>query len=263
MPAPHNGFKAALLQQRPQIGLWLGFAEPYLADLAARAGFDWLLIDGEHAPNDIRSILAQLQAIAPSPSHPVVRLPHGDPALIKQVLDIGAQTLLIPMVDTAEQAEALVRAVHYPPRGIRGVGAALARASAFGTIKDYLATAGDEICLMVQIETRRGLAALDEIVAVDGVTGVFIGPSDLAADMGHLGNPTAPEVQQAVTGALARIRELGKAGGVLTSDPDFARRCLDAGGTFVAVGTDVGVFTNALAATARSFIGAGKDSKGY
>lgn len=263
MPAPHNPFKAALLAGQPQIGLWLGFAEPYLADLSARAGFDWLLIDGEHAPNDLRTILAQLQAIAPSPSQPVVRLPHGDPALIKQALDIGAQTLLIPMVDTPEQAEALVRAVHYPPRGIRGVGAALARASAFGTIKDYLPTAGDEVCLLVQIETLKGLAALDAITAVEGVTGVFIGPSDLAADMGHLGNPTAPEVQEAVIGALARIRALGKAAGVLTSDNEFARRCLEAGGTFVAVGSDVGLYVNALTTTAARFTGRRTESKGY
>lgn len=263
MPAPHNRFKAALIDGRPQIGLWLGFAESYLADLSARAGFDWLLIDGEHAPNDIRSVLAQLQAIAPSTSNPVMRLPHGDPALIKQALDIGAQTLLIPMVETREQAEALVRAVHYPPRGIRGVGAALARASAFGTIKDYLGTAGDEVCLLVQIETRKGLAALDEITTVEGVTGVFIGPSDLAADLGYLGNPTAPEMQETVTGALARVKALGKAGGVLTADNDFARRCLEAGATFVAVGSDVGLYMNALATTAARFMGAGKDSKGY
>jgi len=263
MPAPHNAFKAALRAGRPQIGLWLGFAEPYLADLSARTGFDWLLIDGEHAPNDLRSMLAQLQAIEPSPSQAVVRLPHGDAALIKQALDIGAQTLLIPMVETREQAEALVRAVHYPPRGMRGVGAALARASAFGTIKGYLTTAGDEICLLVQIETLKGLAALDEITSVDGVTGVFIGPADLAADMGHLGNPGAPEVQKAVTDALSRIRALGKASGVLTSDNDFARKCLDAGGTFVAIGSDVGLFVSALTAAAARFTGRHTESKGY
>jgi len=263
MPAPRNAFKAALREGRPQIGLWLAFAEPYLADISAGAGFDWLLIDGEHAPNDIRSILAQLQAIAPSPSRPVVRLPHGDAALIKQALDIGAQTLLIPMVESAAEAETFVRAMHYPPRGMRGVGAALARASAFGTIRDYLRTAGDEVCLLVQIESRKGLAALDEIAAVDGVDGVFIGPADLAADMGHLGNPTAVAVQEAVTGAIARVRALGKAGGVLTSDHDFARRCLAAGATFVAVGSDVGLFAGALAATAARFIEGGKDVDRY
>ena len=263
MPAPHNTFKAALVEGRPQIGLWLGLAEPYLADLSARAGFDWLLIDGEHGPNDLRSILAQLQVIASSASHPVVRLPHGDAALIKQVLDIGAQSLLIPMVESREQAEAVVRAVHYPPRGMRGVGAALARASAFGTIKDYLPTASDEICLLVQIESLKGLAALDEIASVEGVTGVFIGPADLAADMGHLGNPTAPDVQKAVTTALSRISKLGKASGVLTSDNEFARRCLDAGGTFVAIGSDVGVYMSALAAAAAKFTGRSAEIKGY
>ncbi|HTM77586.1 MAG TPA: 4-hydroxy-2-oxoheptanedioate aldolase, partial [Devosia sp.] len=244
MPAPLNTFKAALLEGRPQIGLWLGFAEPYLADLSARAGFDWLLIDGEHAPNDIRSMLSQLQAIAPTPTHPVVRLPVGDAVLIKQALDIGAQTLLIPMVETAEQAEAMVRATRYPPYGIRGVGAALARASAFGTVRDYLATADEQVCLLVQIESVTALEALDEIAAVEGVTGVFIGPADLAASMGHLGNPGAPAVQAAVITALSRIRALGKASGVLTSDHDFADRCLQAGATFVAVGSDVGLFVN-------------------
>ena len=263
MPAPMNSFKAALLDGRPQIGLWLGFAEPYLADLSARAGFDWLLIDGEHAPNDIRSALRQLQAIAPTASHPVVRLPVGDVVLIKQALDIGAQTLLIPMVETAEQAAELVRATRYPPRGIRGVGAALARASAFGTIGDYLATADEQICLLVQIESVTALAALDEIAAVEGVTGIFIGPADLAASMGYLGNPGAPAVQLAVTTALARIRALGKAAGVLTSDQDFAERCLQSGATFVAVGSDVGLFTNALAATVGRFLGKGKASGGY
>lgn len=263
MPAPRNHFRAALLEGRPQIGLWLGLAEPYLADLSARAGFDWLLIDGEHGPNDIRSILAQLQAIAPSKSQPVVRLPHGDAALIKQALDIGAQTLLIPMVETAAQAEQLVRAVHYPPRGMRGVGAALARASAFGTIRDYLGTAGDEVCLLVQVESVTALAALPEIVDVDGVAGVFIGPSDLAASMGYLGNPGAPEVQEAVLSGIRLIAEHGKAPGVLTSDHAFARRCLEAGAIFVAVGSDVGLYMNALTTTAAQFVTSASTSTAY
>jgi 4-hydroxy-2-oxoheptanedioate aldolase len=234
-----NAFKAALKSgERPQIGLWLGLADPICAEICAGAGFDWLLIDGEHAPNDIRSILAQLQAVAPYPAHPIVRPVSGDVQIIKQLLDIGAQTLLVPMVETVEQARHLVAATRYPPRGIRGVGAALARASQWNRVTSYLQKADDQICLLVQVETRLGLKNLDAIAAVEGVDGVFIGPSDLSAALGYLGNPGHPDVQQSIEYAIERIRCSGQAAGILTTDETQARRYLALGCRFVAVGLD-------------------------
>ena len=246
MPAPRNEFKAALKNGVPQMGCWIGLADPYVAEISAQAGFDWLLIDGEHAPNDMRSIMTQLKTIEASASKPVVRLPIGETWMIKQALDIGAQSLLIPMVESVGQAEELVRAVHYPPRGNRGVGAALARASRFNSIADYASTADDEICLLLQVENRAGLAALDGILELDGVDGVFIGPSDLAADMGYLGQTMHPEVVAAVTDALVRIKAAGKAPGILTLNRDFQKTCLDLGATFVATDIDVTIFANAM-----------------
>jgi len=243
-----NQFKAALAAGRPQIGLWLSFANSYTAEVCATAGFDWLLLDSEHAPNDVRAILQQLQAVAAYPSHPIVRPVTGDAALIKQLLDIGAQTLLIPMVDSAEQARRMVSAVRYPPQGIRGVGSAAARASRWGLRADYLARANDEVCLLVQAETRQALDNLEEICAVDGIDGVFIGPADLAASLGHRGNPGHPEVQAAIEDAMRRIVASGKAAGTLVSDNALARRYLELGCTYVAVGLDVRL----LATSARS-----------
>ncbi|MEO8683415.1 MAG: 4-hydroxy-2-oxoheptanedioate aldolase [Devosia sp.] len=256
MPAPTNHFKAALLAGDRQIGLWLGLANAYTAELCAGAGFDWLVVDGEHGPNDLPLLLAQLQAIAASGSRPVVRAPIGETWILKQLLDIGAQTILVPMVETAAQARELVRAVNYPPTGIRGVGAALARASAFNRIPDYLTTANEQICLLVQLESQAALAALEEIAAVDGVHGVFIGPSDLAADMGFLGKPGEPAVQAAVEDGIARILAAGKPAGILTADAGLAQRYLDLGATFVAVGTDATIFSQATSALAARFKGA-------
>jgi 4-hydroxy-2-oxoheptanedioate aldolase len=253
MPAPKNRFKQALREGRAQTGLWLGLANAYTAEIAAGAGFDWLLIDGEHAPNDLPLMLAQLQAIAASAGQAVVRLPIGEAWLIKQVLDIGAQTLLIPMVEAAAQADALVRAAHYPPAGIRGVGAALARASNFNRIGDYLQTANEEICLLLQVESAKGLAAIEDIAALPGVDGIFIGPSDLAADMGFIGKPGSPAVQAAVEDGLKRIVASGKAGGILTADLTLARRYQELGATFVAIGSDVGLFTQSLVRCLSSF----------
>lgn len=255
MPAPKNTFKAALKEGRPQIGLWLALANPYTAELLGGAGYDWLLIDGEHAPNDVPTLMAQLQALSGSNSHAIVRPPIGEAWLIKQILDIGAQTLLVPMVDSGEQARALVQAVRYPPHGIRGVGAALARASAFNRIPDYLQTANDEICLLLQVESRAGVAALDEIVSTDGVDGVFIGPADLAADMGFLGKPGAPEVQDVVEAAIRRILSHGKAAGILTADQTLARRYLELGATFVAIGNDVTLLAGASSRLLSDFKG--------
>ncbi|WP_375700189.1 aldolase/citrate lyase family protein [Pseudophaeobacter sp. TrK17] len=252
MPAPHNPFKAALKAGKPQMGCWLGLADPYVAQISAGAGFDWLLIDAEHAPNDLRSITAQMQVLAGFDSHAIVRPTIGETWMIKQYLDAGAQTLLIPMVESADQARELVRAVTYPPHGVRGVGSALARASNFSAIPDYLQTADAEICLLVQVENRAGMAALDEILQVEGVDGVFIGPSDLAADMGFIGNAGAPEVKAAVMESMGKIVASGKAGGILTLDPEMQRACLDVGATFVATNIDVTLFAAAMRNTAKA-----------
>lgn len=246
MPAPINRFKQELLAGRTQIGLWLAMASAYSAEMASHAGFEWLAIDGEHAPNDVQSILGQLQAIQPSASSAVVRLPMGESWLIKQMLDIGAQTLLIPMVESADEARRLVAATRYAPAGTRGIGAALARASRFNGIGDYIATAGDQICLLVQVETRAGIDAIEALTDVENLDGIFVGPSDLAADMGYPGQPTHPDVVSTVIEAIRRIRQGGKAPGILSSDPAFLSAALDAGAQFVAVGTDVGLFTGAL-----------------
>jgi 4-hydroxy-2-oxoheptanedioate aldolase len=253
MSAAGNPFKAALARGEPQIGLWLSMAQPYSAEICASAGFDWLLIDGEHAPNDVRSSLAQLQAVAPYRGQPVLRSVNSDPALIKQLLDIGAQTLLVPMVDTAEQARAIVAATRYPPLGIRGVGAAIARVSRWGARTDYVEVANDEACVLVQAETVTALANLEAICAVDGVDGVFIGPADLAASMGHLGKPGHPEVQAAIEDAIRRISASGKAAGTLTGDVAAARRYLALGARFVAVGIDVTLMANAVRQRAAEF----------
>lgn len=250
-----NGFKTALSQGDTLYGFWLALADAYSAEVCAGAGFDWLVIDGEHAPNDIRSILSQLRAVAPYPSAPVVRPPVGDPVLIKQLLDIGARNLLIPMVETAAQARELVAATRYPPQGIRGVASALVRASDFSRNADYLQQANDGICLIVQVESATALVALDEIATVEGVNGVFVGPADLAASLGHLGNPGHPDVQAAIQDAARRIRAAGRAAGILATDDETARRYLEWGYTFVAVGVDVLLLTRATTALATRFRG--------
>lgn len=229
-------------------------ADAYLAEVSATAGFEWLLIDAEHAPNDVRSILAQLQAVAPYSAEAVVRPVNGDPALLKRLLDIGARNLLVPMIDTADQARACVAAVRYPPHGIRGVGSAVGRASRWSSRTDYLDIADSEICLLVQAETVTALDNLEAICAVDGVDGVFIGPADLAASMGHRGKPGDPEVQNAIEAAMRTIIASGKAAGTLTSDPVLARRYLELGCTFVATGVDILMFANAARKLAREFI---------
>lgn len=248
-----NTFKAALARGETLCGLWLALADPYSAEVCAGAGFDWLLIDGEHAPNDLRSTLASLQALAAYPVVPLVRPPVGDTVGIKQLLDIGVRNILIPMVETPEQARALVAATRYPPRGVRGVGAALARASGFGRDAAYLSHADDGVCLLLQIESVAGLEALDEIAAVDGVDGVFIGPADLAASFGQLGQPGHADVQQAIQDAARRIRAAGKAAGILSTDEAQARVYLDWGYTFVAVGTDVTLLARATSGLAARF----------
>jgi 4-hydroxy-2-oxoheptanedioate aldolase len=249
MKTPINTFKQALAAGQPQIGLWLGLADPYCAEILAGVGYDWLLIDGEHAPNDVRSTLAQLQAIDSArhalpqlPTQPVARVPVGHTALIKQYLDIGVQTILVPMVDTAEQAAQLVQAMRYPQAdgqgGIRGMGSALARASRWQRHPDYIHEANAQACLLVQAETVEALRNLDAMAATPGVDGVFIGPADLSASMGHPGNPGHPDVQAAIHQGIARIRAAGKAPGILATTEAQAREWLAAGATFVAVGVD-------------------------
>jgi 4-hydroxy-2-oxoheptanedioate aldolase len=249
----NNTFKTRLGAGEQLFGFWLALADPYSAEICAGAGFDWLVIDGEHAPNDLRSTLAQLQAVAPYPSAAVVRPPVGDPVLIKQLLDIGARNLLIPMVETAEQAHLLVSATRYPPHGIRGVGSALARASAFSRDSDYLKHADEGICLIVQVESAAALAELEDIAAVDGVDGVFIGPADLAASMGHLGNPNHADVQGAIQAAAARLKTVGKPAGILATDETVARTYLEWGYSFVAVGVDVMLLARASTQLAARF----------
>jgi len=239
MRAPTNPFKKALKQGKTVFGCWLGLGNPISTELMGTAGFDWLVIDGEHGPNDLRSIYAQLQVLETSDSHAVVRVPVGETYLIKQVLDAGAQTVLVPMVETADQARQLVRDVTYPPHGDRGVGYAVARAGLFSKRTDYGTTADAEICLLVQVENLRGLANLDEILAVEGVDGVFIGPADLAADMGHMGDAMHVDVHAAIMDAITRIKAAGKAPGILSTVDEMTDNALKAGAQFVAVGADV------------------------
>ncbi|KQX19134.1 MULTISPECIES: HpcH/HpaI aldolase family protein [unclassified Sphingomonas] len=238
-----NRFVAALGQGRPLLGLWQALANPYTAEICAGAGYDWLLIDGEHAPNTFQTLLGQLQAVAAFPVEAVARVPVGEAAIIKQYLDIGFKTLLVPMVESADQARALVAATRFPPRGIRGVASATSRASGFGRRSDYLVTAHEEVGLIVQIESRAGLENLDAIAAVDGVDAVFIGPGDLAASLGHLGNPRHPDVQSAIAGALARIAAAGKPAGIFALSVDDARQRISDGIAFVSLGTDIGLLT--------------------
>jgi 2,4-dihydroxyhept-2-ene-1,7-dioic acid aldolase len=246
MKIPHNAFKAAIKAGRTQLGLWLICANPYTAEIGASAGYDWLLIDGEHGPNDVPTILSQLQAVAAYSSHAIVRTVNKDPALIKQILDCGAQTLLVPMVDTAQEARDLVSAMRYPTRGIRGVAPISARASRWGRVADYVERVEEELCLLVQVESARGLANLDEITLVEGVDGVFIGPADLSASMGHLRDPGHPDVSAAIEKAIRRIRELGKAAGIICTEPAAAKRYIACGANFVAIAVDTMLLTKGI-----------------
>ena len=244
MDLPRNEFKRALIEGRQQIGLWCTLPDPSLAELLAGCGYDWLLLDTEHSPADPITVLAQLQAVAPYPGTAVVRPASNDTVLIKRFLDVGAQTLLIPYVESAEEARRAVSAMRYPPAGVRGV-AGITRATRFGRVSDYTRRASEELCLLVQVETAAALSALEEIAAVDGVDGVFIGPADLAASLGHPGNPAHPDVKAAIEDAIARIQAAGKPAGILTTDEVFARRCMELGTRFTAVGVDLAVLIQA------------------
>lgn len=247
-----NPFKHALAQGRRQIGLWLSLASPYAAEAVGDAGFDWMLLDMEHAPSTLDSVLGQMQALAAYPGAAVVRPASNDPVRIKHLLDMGALSLLVPYVQSVEEAQAAVAAVRYPPRGLRGV-AGGTRAARFGRATDYGRRAEEEICLLLQVETIEALTQLEAIAGVDGVNGVFIGPGDLAASMGLVGQPLHPQVKAAILDAIARLCAIGKPAGVLTADSDFARACLDAGALFVAVGSDVGLLVRGADSLRQAF----------
>jgi 4-hydroxy-2-oxoheptanedioate aldolase len=253
MKMPTNQFLAAIRQGHTQIGCWVGLADANVAEALAGCDFDWLLLDGEHAPNDVRTVLEQLRALAPYAVSPIVRPVQGDVALIKQYLDVGAQTLLVPMVDTPEHAALLVKAIRYPPEGIRGVGAALARASRWNQVENYLHLANEQMCLLVQAETPLAMKNVEAIAKTEGVDGVFFGPADLSASMGFRGQPSHPEVQKAIIDAIAKVRAAGKAAGILVTDQKLANDYLAHGANFVAVGVDTTLLVKAATELAHSF----------
>lgn len=258
MQTPLNTFKQALAARRTQYGLWVSLISPLSTEICAGAGFDWLLLDGEHTPSDPMALMQQSQVIAGYPGvHGVARVPMGHgyvgQALIKQYLDVGIQTILVPMVDTPEQARELVRCMRYPPGGIRGMAAT--RASRWGRHPNYAKEANDQVCLLVQVETREGMRNLDAIAAVEGVDGVFIGPSDLSAAFGHVGDPWHPEMQDLIADAFKRIQAAGKAIGILTLDEALAKRHVEMGATFIALGTDTNLMVKATNALLGKFKG--------
>ena len=251
MELPVNKFKRALKEGRPQIGIWSSFSSHIVAEVLAHAGYDWVLLDTEHSPNELPMVQSQLHAMAGGTATPIVRPAWNDMVLVKRYLDIGAQTLLLPYVQTVEEARDAVRYTRYPPQGVRGV-AGSTRASGYGRVKDYLKRAQEEICVLVQAETRKSIANLEAIAEIEGVDGIFIGPNDLSADLGHLGNWQHPEVWKVMEDAAKRIRKAGKAPGILVGEAD-GKRCLDMGYLFVAVGADVGMLARGADALAAKF----------
>ena len=248
-----NPFKAAIRAGRLQVGFWSSIPSPVTVEVIAGSGFDWILLDMEHSPNEVALVHQQLQAAASGgAAHPAVRAYWNDFVLIKRLLDLGVQTLLVPYVETAEEARRAVAATRYPPRGNRGV-AGTTRASRFGRIQDYFDRAEAEICLMLQIESKKGLDNLEEIAAVDGVDVLFIGPNDFAAGLGHLGAAGHPEVQAAIEDAMRRILACDKVAGFLTPDESQARRWIDLGCKVAAVGADIGLLARGSEALAARF----------
>ena len=254
MDLPVNHFKRALQDGKLQIGLWSHLCSPISTEILGHCGFDWMVLDMEHSPNELPHILSQLQALKGSPTMPVVRPPWNDMVTFKRLLDVGAQTLIVPYIQNADEARRAVAATRYPPQGLRGYAGA-PRASGYGRIKDYAKRCADEICLLLQIETVEGLGHLEEIAAVEGVDGVFIGPSDLAATHGHLGNPGHPDIDRLIFEAGARLAKAGKPAGFLTPNQELARRTIDAGFLFVAVGSDSGLMVKAADTLAKTFKG--------
>lgn len=252
MDLPSNPFKAALRAGRQQIGIWCSIPGSWTAEAMAGSGFDWMLIDTEHSTVDLTTVQAMMQAAAPYPTHAIVRPGWNDAVEIKRILDAGAQTILVPFVQSAAEGEKAAAAVRYAPQGVRGV-AGLTRASRFGLVDDYVARANDEVCLLVQIETAAALAQIEAIAAVEGIDGIFIGPSDLAASLGHPGNSSHPEVKAAVLDAVRRIRAAGKPAGILTLDQDFLREAVAAGTLFTAVDIDIAILLRGARARAREW----------
>lgn len=260
-----NPFKAGLETGRTQFGLWLGIPDPSVAEMLAAAGFDWLVVDHEHGPFELRDVMAHLQAMAPYDVAPIVRPVAGDAALLKKLCDVGAQSFIVPMIDTAEQAREVVAAVKYPPQGRRGLGTSMARAARWNTLPGYLTKANEEMCVIVQAETVTAIENLEAIAGTEGVDGVFIGPSDLSASMGHVGDVAHPEVVHAVGEALKTIRAAGKHAGLLCLDESRLRHFIDCGANFVGVGVDTLLMGNAarrLAASCKSANGDASDA-GY
>lgn len=258
MQTPVNQFKKAIQEKRTQVGLWCSLLGPLNTEICAAAGFDWLLLDAEHTPNDPMNLFQQAQVIAGYPGvQAVARVPMGHgyvgQALIKQYLDVGIQTILVPMVDTPEQARELVRCMRYPPEGIRGMAAT--RASGWGRNPNYAKEANREVCLLVQVETREGVRNLDAIANTEGIDGVFIGPSDISAAFGHVGDPWHPEMQKLHEDAFKRIQAAGKAVGILTLDETLAKKHVEMGATFIAVGTDSNLMVKSTTALASKFKG--------
>ena len=242
-----SSFREMLGTGRPLLGLWQALANPYTAEICARAGYDWLLFDGEHAPNTAQTLLAQLQAVSAFPIAPIARVPSGEPVAIKQYLDLGFATLLVPMVDSVEQARMIVAASRFPPRGIRGVASATSRASGFGAMADYLAKAHERVMIIAQIESAAALENIDGIASTEGIDALFIGPADLAASLGHLGNPMHEEVQAAIKRAKSAIDRAGKPAGIFALSADDAKQRIADGFAFVSIGTDIGLLARGSA----------------
>ena len=248
-----NKFRQDLIAGKQLIGCWSSLGSHITTEVLGLAGFDWLLLDAEHSPNDVLSLIPQLMALKDSPSAPVVRPQWNDTVQIKRLLDAGFHNFLIPFVQSADEARAAVAATRYPPQGVRGLSVSQ-RNNKYGTVKDYFKIVNDNIAVMVQIETMTAVNAIDEICAVDGVDGIFIGPGDLSTTMGHIGNPLHPEVQAAMQKVYASAKAHGKPVGILAPVEADARRYLEMGATFVAVGSDLGVFRNATQALRDKFL---------
>jgi len=254
MDLPRNTFKHAIAKGELQIGLWCSLCSPITAEIVSHSGYDWLLLDTEHSPNEVPDVLAQLQAVQAGTASAIVRPAWNDIVLIKRFLDIGAQTLLVPFVQSADEARRAVEATRYPPGGIRGITGS-GRASRYGRVTNYLKNASQEICLLVQVETKSALDRIEEIASVDGIDGVFIGPNDLSASFGHIGNWAHPDVQAALEDAVRRLKKIGKPAGILTPNEEEAKRFIQWGYTFVAVGADLGLLARGADALAKRFNG--------
>lgn len=245
MQLPQNSFLTAIQQHTLQYGIWASTASAYVTEITATTGHDWMLIDGEHSPSTLHNLLGQLQAVAPYAIRPVVRIADHSTSLLKQTLDVGAQTLMIPMVESASQAHALVAATRYAPQGIRGVGGALTRATRWGSINNYITDAHQQLCLIAQIESKAGAQQAEQIAAIAGIDAIFIGPADLSTSMGYAGDASHPEVQQLIQQTIHIARQQGKACGILAPNPTDAQRYIQWGCSFVAVSIDIPLFLQA------------------